>query len=261
MARSITPRQVFAHLSAGSLLHTTHLLAPILPSRGITTANTAKMSTGVIHSTFNLLFRQSGGKQRDVPKEKRRENSPARRSQPSTARTSSAATEAERPRYSCKECNRSYKSSEALQMHVNNAKNHKLPRQIQSAKVKEPVSTTSHSDRSIGIQQPVWTAQLTALFSAPLGSVVGSERAVASQPVRSAGGTSSASVLLDSSTVKHGSNNWSVVSDSEQAKALEALRKQCHSSADLLNNQYSLNPLTPKDIAGLRKCKNCGGKL
>lgn len=58
---------------------------------------------------------------------------------------------------------------------------------------------------------------------------------------------------------KDGDERWSVIRASEQLVEFQALSEKCHSLDDLQRQSYLLRPFEPKDIAGLRKCKNCNG--
>jgi hypothetical protein len=60
---------------------------------------------------------------------------------------------------------------------------------------------------------------------------------------------------------QYGANRWSVISALCQPTMLEALSNHCHSPEDLLKSNYVLCRRSADDIAGSRRCKNCGGKL
>ncbi|KAI5849906.1 ribonuclease H-like domain-containing protein [Tricharina praecox] len=124
--------------------------------------------------------------------------------------------------HDCDVCEREFKNPAALQAHINHSKFHeKLVRQ----------------------QRP-------------------SQPAVASvsQPVPIVDEFASVSVVRGIDSLKHGNNNWTVVPDSQQAEALQALKNHCHSTIDLLKHNYVLKPVTAEDIDDLRKCKNCGDR-
>ena len=70
-------------------------------------------------------------------------------------------------------------------------------------------------------------------------------------------------LTADSNEASHhdGNERWSAISAPQQPAVLEALLSHRHSPEDLLKQQYRLRPYEPDDIAGLCKCKNCGGKF
>jgi hypothetical protein len=55
-------------------------------------------------------------------------------------------------------------------------------------------------------------------------------------------------------------NHWSVIPNSQQQELFEALLVHCHLPEQLLGNKYLLHPYTDEDLAGLRRCKNCGSR-
>lgn len=274
---------------------------------------TAIMSAGTTNPDLELFYRQFRATQLDASPTSRRDNWPAYRSQQSPAlahgygNTGHAPTSSTAARSAdfCKDCNRSFASPGALQMHVASSKFHRNPRQRQSEVVQEVMGSAPNT--SLAISRPAATANAassnalytgTLLMLAPEGPSVShdcdvcerefknpaalqahinhskfheklvrqqrpSQPAVASvsQPVPIVDEFASVSVVRGIDSLKHGNNNWTVVPDSQQAEALQALKNHCHSTIDLLKHNYVLKPVTAEDIDDLRKCKNCGGKF
>jgi hypothetical protein len=208
--------------------------------------------------------------------------------------TFGVVTEPKRTIPYCDVCEREFTDEAALRMHVQNSKIHKnVKRPRQSTKGKTVKSTplpalgTVKSNTSLLGRQPHIKVTETpsrykqteggasARMQAPTGLQFHSPRngafaahisADLQLPDTIANGATSYSTpcrgMNDGwASFQHGNNRWSLVPVSQQQAALEALEASCHPPEDLRKQKYLLLPYSPDDIAGLRKCRNCGGKL
>lgn len=142
--------------------------------------------------------------------------------------------------YHCSTCNRSFGSQQAYNQHVQNSPVHKtsVPK-ISNVQPSASIQSQSLQPSNSNLSQRTGLRQRDAVT--PSSSIPH----VTNQSKESPG--------------QDFDHRWSVVPISEQLAVLDALLQNCHSSNDLQTNNYRLQPCTPEYLAGLRKCRNCGG--
>jgi len=136
----------------------------------------------------------------------------------------------------CLPCNRTFKSQQALDQHMQFSTAHKSA---------SPIFPRAHTSSSSPLQS------------------VNCRTSSVSQPDAVASSSSTSQVIfnLKDRMFPNKRNRWSEIPALQQPAVLEALMRHCHSPENLLENRYLLHPYTAEDLAGLRKCKNCGGKF
>jgi hypothetical protein len=136
----------------------------------------------------------------------------------------------------CLPCNRSFRSQQALDQHMQFSTAHKraLPKSFR-------VHTASTSQLNSVANRTSGVPELNA--------------------VTSSSSTSQVIDYVEDSDSPDKRNRWSQIPVWQRPAMLEALLKHCHSPEDLLENKYLLRPYTAEDLAGLCECKNCGSKF
>jgi hypothetical protein len=179
----------------------------------------------------------------------------------------------------CNICEREFVHEAALQMHVQKSKVHKKEaRRLEKSTAPTEVETTPQlvsntvlPSTSLCGQQP--PTENTALISSGVqyqpqnGNVAAVYVSTLLQQFQmKATGNSSLSVAQNTSngdwgSFQHGRNQWSLIPIPQQSSVFEALFGHCHSFEDLQRNRYRLRPYNSDDMAGIRRCRNCGSKF
>ena len=194
-----------------------------------------------------------------------------------TIHASGTTSEPKMPSY-CDICEREFAHAGALQMHVQNSKIHKKEARKQriSAQEKE-VKTTPQPSSDTLISNTGLYGQLPSIGNTPL-TLPGLQFQIQNdsiatlylsthlqQPSAKASEHFGSAAAQDSQgnwgRFQHGHNHWSLIPAFQQLSVFETLFRHCHLPEDLLDNKYRLHMYNSDDIAGLRKCKNCGSKF
>lgn len=140
----------------------------------------------------------------------------------------------------CDLCHRTFRSRQAYIQHVQCSKMHKVS--VPGTSIVQPsesIQSQYPQSSNSSPAQPTDLRQLAALT--PNSS------------------TSHVIIHSEESSIQDVDHRWSVIPFPEQPAVLDALSQNCHSSNDLWTNKYRLQRYTAEDLAGLRKCRNCGG--
>jgi hypothetical protein len=142
--------------------------------------------------------------------------------------------------FNCSLCNRTFRRQQAYNQHIQDSAIHKIS--IPNASNVQP-STTIESY----FLQP---------SNSSLGQLTDLRQRDAVTPSSS---TLHVTNYSKESPTQDVDRRWSVIPIPQQLAVFDALSQNCHSSNDLRTNKYRLQPHTAGDLAGLRKCRNCGG--
>lgn len=140
-------------------------------------------------------------------------------------------TQLHRP-FRCQSCDRSFKFQCALDSHLQNSKAH-----------------GSRGASAIHVELDVRHIQNET--TAEEGAALVSD--IAQRPAIPDGQQNTNENISEDDT-----SRWSAIARPEMSGLYEELSKASHSQDDLLKNRYILHPYNSSDIAGLRKCVNCG---
>ena len=194
-----------------------------------------------------------------------------------TAQNVVALIQPSNTKVNCVLCEREFKTAKALQLHVENSKIHRKEVKLQRKQAEKsgtPISGTISSTiqyghgsyKQAGESKNVLASAFIALQpQAPDHRIYTEPQSSYLQQADSVmAGISKRQILLDADKeiVRSGQNGgscWSAISVSKQLIELEILRENCHSPDRLQDHKYILRPYGPDDVAGLRKCVNCGG--
>lgn len=143
-------------------------------------------------------------------------------------------TQLHRP-FRCQSCDRSFKFQCALDSHLQNSKAH-----------------GSRGASAIHVELDVRHIQNET--TAEEGAALVSD--IAQRPAIPDGQQNTNENISEDDT-----SRWSAIARPEMSGLYEELSKASHSQDDLLKNRYILHPYNSSDIAGLRKCVNCGSKI
>lgn len=144
--------------------------------------------------------------------------------------------------FNCSLCHRTFKSQQAYNQHIQYSAIHKTP--VLEASNLQPSTTIQSQDL-----QP---------DSSSLGQLTGLRQRDAVTPNSTALHITNYNQESPTQDVDH---RWSVIQFPQQLAVFGALSQNCHSAMDLKINKYRLQPDTAEDLAGLRKCRNCGGSF
>ncbi|KAL1961726.1 hypothetical protein VTN77DRAFT_1126 [Rasamsonia byssochlamydoides] len=156
----------------------------------------------------------------------------------------------------CSVCSRHFHTETGLQRHVETSIEHKANLGISNGRTKQGISTaTSPLTSYIQPESSVTKGSSTAEPNQMDDSIYSPSHPKQESSLHSPG---EAAVQDPRDTAYHSVQKWSEIPGPLQGTVLKALREQCHPPEHLSRNGYHVRPLTPDEIDGYRKCKNCG---